>query len=313
MSTPRTYAQLCRLPAVFTAMADIFLGFLLTHLSLSPARDVVGLLIASSGLYLAGMVLNDVFDRSVDLRERPHRPIPSGRVPVRNAVALAIGLIAVGLAAAAFVGRPTLIVAVLLLGNILLYDGVLKNTPAGPVVMGGCRFLNIILGASAAGDRVVQAFLMPQLLVALGMGVYVAGVTWFARKEAETSRRSGLVFGLVVVNLGLLLLATWIAPEGEALLRLVGWVGYPGDGEPWRSLLFLGVIAFLLNRRAISAIFDRSPAAVQNTVRVMLLSIITLDAMLIFHKLGDAGTLPAAGVIALLIPSFALGRWMTIT
>ena len=32
---------------------------------------------ASSCLYLAGMVLNDYFDRDKDAQERPARPIPS--------------------------------------------------------------------------------------------------------------------------------------------------------------------------------------------------------------------------------------------
>ena len=31
-------------------------------------------------LYAAGMVLNDAFDAELDARERPERPIPSGRI-----------------------------------------------------------------------------------------------------------------------------------------------------------------------------------------------------------------------------------------
>ncbi len=79
MSSLRTYLQLMRFPAVFTAMADILLGFLLNHDSFQ--HDLMGLgllLVSSSCLYLAGMVLNDVFDREVDARERPNRPIPFG-------------------------------------------------------------------------------------------------------------------------------------------------------------------------------------------------------------------------------------------
>src|SRR5580704_3268752 len=78
MGQVRAYLQLVRLPAVFTAMADIFLGFSTTHRSLSPAWEFVGLLGVSTGLYLAGMAFNDVFDRATDARTRPNRPIPSG-------------------------------------------------------------------------------------------------------------------------------------------------------------------------------------------------------------------------------------------
>lgn len=76
----RAYLQLMRFPAVFTALADICLGFLLTHSTLAPAADFALLAIGSSGLYLAGMVFNDFFDRHLDARERPGRPIPSGRI-----------------------------------------------------------------------------------------------------------------------------------------------------------------------------------------------------------------------------------------
>src|SRR6516164_10670632 len=98
------WLQLCRFAAVFTAMADICLGYLLTHESFEPARDFGLLLAASSCLYLAGMVFNDVFDREIDARERPKRPIPSGRVSVRAAAILGGILVVSGLGLAGAVG-----------------------------------------------------------------------------------------------------------------------------------------------------------------------------------------------------------------
>jgi 4-hydroxybenzoate polyprenyltransferase len=313
MSTLRTYARLCRFPAVFTAMADIFLGYLLTHPSLNPPQKFLGLLASSSGLYLAGMVLNDVFDREIDAKERPNRPIPSGKVPLKNAIGLAVLLIAVGTGAASTVSPTSLIVAVILLANILLYDGWAKKTPIGPIAMGSCRFLNVILGASAAGSSLKDVFAMPQLLVAIGMGVYVTGVTLFAKKEAERSKRGPLMGALLVIDLGLLLLLCWIAPQVQPYFERLGITVIHGDADPWRGMVILAMVAFVLNRRVLAAISDPSPMAVQNAVRVLLLSIITIDAMLIYNWLGDAGTLYAVGVIALLIPSFLLGRWMSIT
>src|SRR5690606_1666654 len=61
-STLLAYAQLCRLPNVFTAIADIAAGYLFVHVyeKLQPWH-IFGLLMgASSLLYMAGMVLNDV-------------------------------------------------------------------------------------------------------------------------------------------------------------------------------------------------------------------------------------------------------------
>jgi len=58
----RAYVELLRLPAVFTAMSDLAMGFLFTHASLQPWPVFAALWLSSSSLYLAGMVLNDVLD-----------------------------------------------------------------------------------------------------------------------------------------------------------------------------------------------------------------------------------------------------------
>ena len=113
-------------------MADVCMGYLFTHASLELPLDFFWLLLASSCIYSAGMVLNDVFDYAVDLRERPGRPLPSGRIRRRTAVGLAVGLVAIGLAAAAGASIYSFVVAAVLVACVLLYDGWLKATPAGP-------------------------------------------------------------------------------------------------------------------------------------------------------------------------------------
>ena len=240
----KRYSQLLRLPAVFTALADIFLGFMLTHAEIGDAPLPLAMLLATSAcLYLAGMVFNDVFDRRIDAVERPQRPIPSGRVPLANAVAIGVGLVVAGLGCAAALrwidpllcGWNPLCVAGLIAAAVFLYDGVLKSTPLGPVSMGLCRFLNVILGASASGFLLGKPFYNPQRWIAVGLAVYVAGVTWFARSEATHSRRGPLVFGLAVVNAGLAILLGWI------------WRGHPGPLKTL-PLLLVAMIALTLNR-----------------------------------------------------------------
>ncbi|MDZ4687717.1 MAG: UbiA family prenyltransferase, partial [Planctomycetaceae bacterium] len=208
------YLQLLRLPTVFTAMADIVLGRLLVNSrELAPYDQFLTLLGASCGLYLSGMVFNDVFDRQQDAVERPSRPIPSGRVPLRNAVILGTVLMLGGVAAAATLTRPALYVAGLLAVAVFAYDYALKRTPLGPVAMGTCRFLNVMLGAAASYDRWFQLWARPQLVVAIGLGIYIVGVTWFARTEARQSNRGQLSAALVTLNAGLgvlvWLICTW--------------------------------------------------------------------------------------------------------
>lgn len=308
MSRLRDYLQLCRLPAVFTAMADIFLGFLLVHVDLQPAAEFGALLAASACLYLAGMVFNDVFDRRVDAVERPQRPIPSGRIPLPSAVTFGTTLIIAGLAAAAFAGTRSLFVALLLTACIFAYDAVLKKTPIGPLAMGGCRFLNVILGASSAGLRWTAPWGLPHVYIAAALGIYVAGVTLFAKKEAERSTRSGLMAATVVINvgLGLLLLLSY-----GVLSRYLSWNGAADARTP--SLLFLAFIALMLNRRAVTAISEPSPRRVQAAVKLLLVSIISLDAGLIYAKLGGDGIAFVAATFVLIVPSLAIGRWLYVT
>src|SRR5688572_2665156 len=89
----RGWLELVRLPNVFTAAADVLMGYLFTHESLADRQLVVALVGASCSLYLAGMVLNDVFDLKVDMLERPGRPLPSGRVPLAAARAFGVVLL----------------------------------------------------------------------------------------------------------------------------------------------------------------------------------------------------------------------------
>src|SRR6188472_522772 len=65
------YAQLVRLPNVFTAMADIVLAGAATGAILDHFASFVCILLSSSLLYMGGMVWNDWFDVKQDRRERP--------------------------------------------------------------------------------------------------------------------------------------------------------------------------------------------------------------------------------------------------
>src|SRR5262245_37514444 len=97
MSRLRACAQLVRLPNVFTAIADIALGALVA--SALPDRWLPFLVLAltSGSLYSAGMVWNDYFDIEQDSKERPFRPIPSGRISRGMAARLGAALMASGL------------------------------------------------------------------------------------------------------------------------------------------------------------------------------------------------------------------------
>ncbi|MGW4569462.1 UbiA family prenyltransferase, partial [Streptomyces sp. NPDC004561] len=102
--TARAWAELLRLPALFTVPGDVLAGA-----ATVPGRPRGRTLLAAGSslcLYEAGMALNDWADREEDAVERPHRPLPSGRVHPTAALTAACAFTAAGLALAARAGRP---------------------------------------------------------------------------------------------------------------------------------------------------------------------------------------------------------------
>lgn len=144
----RALVELVRLPAVLSVPGDVLTGAALSGTRRPPARTL-GLCTASAALYLGGMALNDWADREVDAVERPGRPIPSGRVAARTALAVATGLSGAGLAVAGLAGgRRSLATAGAVAAAAWTYDLSAKSTPAGPATMAAARALDVLLGGS---------------------------------------------------------------------------------------------------------------------------------------------------------------------
>lgn len=189
------------------------------------------LLVAFSLCYVAGMFLNDAFDREFDRKHRPERPIPAGRATAAGVFGAGFGLLAAGVALLAWVGfgfeggtgwRPlagglTLAVA------IVLYDAHHKDNPWSPLVMGLCRMLVYL----TAGYAVVASPPAGLVVVSLLLLGYLIGLTYVARQE-HLGRIGNLwplgflalpvAWGAVVALGGVVVLAAW--------LLFVGWVAY---------------------------------------------------------------------------------------
>lgn len=143
----RDWAELLRVSALFTVPGDALAGA--AAAGLRPHRGTAYAAGASLCLYEAGMALNDWADRDEDALDRPHRPIPSGRISPRAALGAAGILTVAGLTLAARAGRPALAVASALTATVWAYDLRLKHTPAAPATMAAARALDLLLGATA--------------------------------------------------------------------------------------------------------------------------------------------------------------------
>jgi 4-hydroxybenzoate polyprenyltransferase len=312
-----SYLRLFRLPNVFTAVADVMTGYLVVRGSLHPAAAFWCLVGASALLYTAGMVLNDVHDVQVDGRDRPDRPLPAGEIPIGWATWLGYELLLVGVALGWLAGfasfgsialpwRSGLVVTSLAVA-VVAYDRGLKDTAIGPLIMGACRALNVLLGMSLAplvaanGPALLCGFTTPQVVLAAGMGVYVAGITWYARTEATESSQMHLTAATAVMVLGIALFG---------LFPYVGEIAHVKLMKPGWWALLLALLAINVVRRSLTAAWKASPSAVQKAVGHALISIIILDAA---ATLMVRGPYWAMLVVALLVPTFVLRRWIYLT
>ena len=283
MPDARSLMDLVRLPAVLSVPGDSLLGHASAKVPGSPARTV-GLAGSSCLLYLGGMALNDYADRDVDAVERPQRPIPSGRVQADFALRLAQALTAAGVITAGLAGgRRSLAVAVPLAATIWAYDLALKNTPAGPVAMAGCRALDVLLGASPVA-------IAPALAPAAVVGGHTLAVTVVSRHEAgggspAVGRGAACAAAVVTVAAGAFAIRRLRgAPRVRALA--------PGAAG------LLAVYASSFGRASVEAARDPSAPRLQRVVAAGVLGLIPLEAAM----LAGVGRPAAAGGLASLWP-----------
>lgn len=287
-------AQLVRLPNVFTAFADILLAASVVGLFAGHLGSLALLLGASGCLYLSGMAWNDFFDRHDDAKTRPTRPLPSGRIRPRTAALIAGGLMFAGITFAVFVGWPDYtigIVAVVLAGMIVLYDAVLKHYWLGPVGMGACRFLNVLMGTLAIPSEEWQKLGLLPLHVAGVVGLYIVGVTWFARTEEGTSKRGMLTAASTVMLVSLALAA--IIP-----------LHFESGRTPWYYLYLLIGFGFVVGWPIGTAIHMPNAKNVQAAVKRCILGLVLLDAVLASAFIDW----PALLIALLLVPATLLGK-----
>ncbi len=298
------YAQLLRLPNVFTAFADICLAAAATGLIPDRPGAFLAVLAASGCLYLSGMAFNDYFDRHEDAKTLPFRPIPSGRVSPGTALILGAVLMLAGALSAAAAGDfafpreryfvPSGVAGLLILA-ILLYDAWLKRTPFGPVGMGLCRFLNVLLGLSAAPTAVPLELVYHLAGV---VGVYIVGVTWFARTEETQSNRRQLRLAAVVMLVGVL--AGLAVPVHFPLPNRPDW------NAPWYFPYLVVGFLFYVGVPVVRAVRRPEPKVVQAAVKRSILGLVALDAVLATAFVGWPGLL----ILLLLPPALWLGKWV---
>lgn len=271
----RDVAELVRLPAVLTVPGDVLLGAAAAGWPDGRAA-ALGIGSGSALQYLAGMALNDYADRDVDAVERPHRPVPSGRVTARFALGLAGSLTAAGITAASLAGgQPARRRAFALAGAVWAYDLVLKQGRAGPVAMAAARFTDVLIGS---GTRTRAA-----LPAAAVVGAHTLAVTVVSRSEAEGGSARIGEGALAATGAVSAAAAAYAAARGRGGARLLA------------AGALLGAYAAVLAGAARTAAREPSAANVQRIVGTGVLGLLPLQAAMLVASGGTAAGVAAAG------------------
>lgn len=155
--------------------------------------------------------------------------------------------------------------------------------------MAACRYFNLLLGMSVVPFR-------GWAIIPLITGLYIFGITVLSRKEA--------VGGKAVFNIGLCALI----PGLSALLYYVLYLENILSNVLGVVLMFC--FAVFLSGLTLKLLEKNTPKDFQNTMKILLLAIITLDMIL------AAGSVPfiyAAMILLLYVPAVYSVRLFRVT
>ncbi|MFT4152783.1 UbiA-like protein EboC [Parafilimonas sp.] len=192
MKKTKAFLQLMRPANIITAVSDVLAGAAISGVLFYPSpgtnewQHIILLCISTIGLYGGGIVLNDVFDAELDKAERPERAIPQGYVQINEAAALGIILLFIGITAAFFCSIYSGIIACSIAIAAVLYDKWGKHNPVtGPVNMGLCRGLNLLLGISIVTSQLIQWWALAFIPM-----VYIASITMISRGDVHGGNKN---------------------------------------------------------------------------------------------------------------------------
>ena len=280
------FFRLMRPANIVTSVADVLAGIAISGYFLTFETDyfpVLMLCIATIGLYGGGIVFNDVFDADLDKIERPERAIPSGAVKLNEAILLGAFLLLSGIAAAFTIAALSGIIAILIAFFALLYNKYSKHHSfLGPLNMGLCRGLNLLLGVS-----IIAVSLNEWYFLGIVPLIYIFSITMISQGEVHGLNRNKLYAGafLYLLVIGSMLYLSF--NKGQVII----------------ALFFIIPFAWMIFRPLFIAIKEPLGKNIGKAVKAGVISLILMDAAwsAVF------GSPVAAICIALLLP---LSLWL---
>jgi 4-hydroxybenzoate polyprenyltransferase len=246
---------------IVTSVADVLAGIAIAGYFVNFETyyfPVLLLCVSTIGLYGGGIVFNDVFDADLDKIERPERTIPSGAVKLNEAIFLGAFLLLSGILAAFFLSVLSGIIAVLIAFFALLYNKYGKHHSfLGPLNMGLCRGLNLILGIS-----IIAATLNQWYFLGIVPLIYIFSITMISQGEVHGSNRNKLYYGALLYFIVISILLYFSIIRGQVLI----------------PLLFIVSFASMIFRPLLRAIKEPIGKNIGKAVKAGVISLILMDA-----------------------------------
>ena len=293
----RDYLVLVRLPNLFTLPSNILVGIAaISSLAFTLTSFIQFLLLVTISvlLYCVGIVLNDLYDFDIDKKERPNRPLPSGKISRRSAIVLVAIFSTLALILSLLVSFSTLVISSILFLTIFGYDKYLKNTHAGPLTIASARVMNILLGTSVS-FRSVDSYsqIVTLTFVLIITFVYVSLIGFISRYEVRGFSDNAKLLPPAIVA---------IVISSIILFSLMGFFKL-------ESLIILSLFSLIM-LISFSRIYRRDSGRTQQIVRNMILSIIVLDSTFLT---GIIGIELGLAVLILMGPLLVLANKMYMT
>jgi geranylgeranylglycerol-phosphate geranylgeranyltransferase len=147
------YLRLSRIGNVILAFLSVECSGILCELNVAHSWEIFAAAIAASLITAGGNAVNDLFDVDIDKINRPARPLPSGRLALKQAKIFYATVTTAGLVISAAINMWTLLIAVTAAGLAFVYSYKLKRTMFfGNIVVAAVTGFAFIFGGAAVGN-----------------------------------------------------------------------------------------------------------------------------------------------------------------
>ncbi|MGV8878517.1 MAG: UbiA-like protein EboC [Sphingobacteriaceae bacterium] len=281
---------------MITSVSDVLAGIAISGFFSAWVFDaahflpVLLLSICTAALYGGGVVFNDVFDADLDRTERPERAIPSGMISLGEAVLSGGLLLLSGIVLAFLVSNTAGLLAVAIAIAALVYNKWGKHQFfLGPLNMGLCRGLNLLLGICILPDVMWDTW-----YIAIVPIIYIASITMISRGEVHGSNRTPLYTAAVYYAVVIGCIIFFSLSKGNFYLVLA----------------FLALFAWMIYKPLLKAIQEPAGKNIGKAVKAGVIALIVMNAA----WAAAAGAIFAALIIILLLPvSLYLSRLFAVT